>query len=118
MQRFMLKSKIHRATLTGTELDYEGSIAIDSNLIQAADMLPGEQVHVLNVNSGSRLVTYVIEAEPGSGTVMLNGPAARLGMPGDLVVILSYCAVPDDEARKLVPRVVFVDEKNAIRRTN
>lgn len=115
MQRFMLKSKIHRATLTGTELDYEGSIAIDSNLIQAADMLPGEQVHVLNVNSGSRLVTYVIEAEPGSGTVMLNGPAARLGMPGDLVVIISYCTVPDDEARKLAPRVVFVDDKNRVR---
>lgn len=118
MQRFMLKSKIHRATLTGTELDYEGSIAIDSNLIQAADMLPGEQVHVLNVNSGSRLITYIIEAEPGSGTVMLNGPAARLGMPGDQVVILSYCGVPDAEARKLVPRVVFVDEKNNVRRTN
>lgn len=118
MQRFMLKSKIHRATLTGTELDYEGSIAIDSNLIQAADMLPGEQVHVLNVHTGSRLITYVIEAEPGSGTVMLNGPAARLGMPGDVVVILSYCTVPDDEARKLVPRVVLVDEKNRVRRTN
>lgn len=118
MQRFMFKSKIHRATLTGTELDYEGSIAIDSDLIQAADMLPGEQVHVLNLQTGSRLVTYVIEAEPGSGTVMLNGPAARLGMPGDVVVILSYCSMADDEARKHVPRVVLVDEKNRIRQTN
>jgi len=117
VQRFMLKSKIHRARLTGTELDYEGSIAIDRNLIEAADMLPGEQVHVLNINSGARLVTYVIEAEAGSGTVMLNGPAARLGMAGDLVVILTYCAVPDDQARKFTPRVIKVDEKNRIRNT-
>ena len=78
MQRFMLKSKIHRATLTGTDLDYEGSIAIDRDLMDAADMLPGEQVHVLNLNNGQRLVTYVIEAPAGSGTMLLNGPAARL----------------------------------------
>ena len=76
----MLKSKIHRATLTGTELNYEGSIAIDAKLLKAADMLPGEQVHVLNVNNGSRLITYIIEAPAGSGTVLLNGPAARLGV--------------------------------------
>ena len=115
MQRFMLKSKIHRATLTGTELDYEGSIAIDRTLLEAANMLPGEQVHVLNVHNGSRLVTYIIEAEAGSGTVMLNGPAARLGLPGDRVIVLTYCAVDDDEARGFQPKVVKVDERNRLR---
>ncbi len=116
MQRFMLKSKIHRAKLTGTELDYEGSIAIDRTLLEAADILPGEQVHVLNVNSGARLVTYAIEAEAGSGTVMLNGPAARLGMPGDLVIVLTYCAVPDDQARAFHPKVIRVTAQNRLRR--
>lgn len=116
MQRFMLKSKIHRATLTGADLDYEGSIAIDRNLLEAADLLPGEQVHVLNLNNASRLVTYIIEAEAGSGTVMLNGPAARLGLPGDLVVILSYASCDDAEARTLKPRVVKVDAKNRVRK--
>ena len=77
MQRIMLKSKIHRATLTATELNYEGSIAIDGDLLREADLLPGEQVHVLNLNNGKRLITYVIEAPAGSGTVMLNGPAAQ-----------------------------------------
>ena len=114
MQRFMLKSKIHRAKLTGTELDYEGSIAIDRNLLEAADLLPGEQVHVLNLSNSARLITYVIEAEAGSGTVMLNGAAARLGVPGDLLIILSYCAIPDGEARQLVPKIVKVDAKNRI----
>ncbi len=108
----MLKSKIHRATLTGTELDYEGSIAIDRTLIDAAGLLPGEQVHVLNLSNAQRLVTYVIEAPAGSGTMMLNGPAARLGAVGDKVIVLSYCAVSDEEARQLKPTVVHVDEKN------
>ncbi len=112
MQRFMLKSKIHRATLTGTELDYEGSIAIDRNLIEAADMLPGEQVHVLNLSNAQRMVTYVIEAPAGSGTIMLNGPAARLGVAGDKVIILAYCAVDEEEARRLRPRIVHVDAQN------
>ncbi len=114
MQRFMLKSKIHRATLTGTELDYEGSIAIDSALIAAADLLPGEQVHVLNLNNGQRLVTYVIAAPAGSGTMLLNGPAARLGVRGDKVVILAYAAVSADEAKTLRPTVVHVDENNRL----
>ena len=114
MQRFMLKSKIHRATLTGTELDYEGSIAIDRTLLEAADMLPGEQVQVLNLNSGARLITYTIEAEAGSGTVLLNGPAARLAVTGDLVIVLTYCSMQDDEARSHTPKVVFVDERNRI----
>jgi aspartate 1-decarboxylase len=114
VQRFMLKAKIHRATLTGTDLDYEGSIAIDRDLMVAADLLPGEQVHVLNLNNAQRLITYVIEAPAGSGTMLLNGPAARLGVRGDIVVIISYCAADDEEARQLKPKVVHVDAKNRI----
>ena len=114
VQRFMLRSKIHRATLTGTELDYEGSIAIDRTLIDAAGLLPGEQVHVLNLSNAERLITYVIEAPAGSGTIMLNGAAARLGARGDKVIILAYAAVSDDEARTLKPTIVHVDEKNRI----
>ena len=114
MQRFMLKSKIHRATLTGTELDYEGSIAIDRDLIEAADLLIGEQVHVLNLSNAERLITYVIEAPAGSGTMLLNGPAAHLGATGDKVVILAYGAATEEEARRLKPKVVHVDEKNRI----
>jgi aspartate 1-decarboxylase len=114
VQRFVLRSKIHRATLTGTELDYEGSIAIDRDLIAAADLLPGEQVHVLNVSNAERLITYVIEAPAGSGTVLLNGPAARLGTRGDQVIILAYAAVTDEEARRLKPKIVHVDDKNRV----
>jgi aspartate 1-decarboxylase len=110
----MLRSKIHRATLTGANLDYEGSIAIDRDLIEAADFLPGEQVHVLNLSNGQRLITYVIEAPAGSGTMLLNGPAARLGTTGDTVIVLSYCAVTDEEARLLKPTVVRVDEQNRL----
>ena len=108
----MLRSKIHRATLTGTELDYEGSIAIDRNLMDAADMLPGEQVHVLNLSNAERLITYVIEAPAGSGTMMLNGPAARLGAVGDKVIVIAYGVASDEVARKLKPKIVHVDEKN------
>ncbi len=114
MQRFMLKSKIHRATLTGTELDYQGSISIDRTLLEAADMLPGEQVQVLNLNTGARLITYTIEAEAGSGTVLLNGPAARLGVAGDLVIVVSYCTVSEEEARAWEPKVVKVDDRNRL----
>ena len=114
MQRVMLYSKIHRATLTGTDLEYEGSIAIDRDLLQAADMLPGEQVQVLNLNNGARLITYTIEAPAGSGTILLNGPAARLGVRGDQVIVLSYCTLDDAEARRLRPKVVHVDERNRI----
>ncbi len=116
VQRFVLKSKIHRAKLTGTELDYEGSIAIDKTLLEAADILPGEQVHVLNLSSGVRLVTYAIEAEAGSGTIMLNGPAARMGVPGDLLIILTYCAVSEEEARAFRAKVVRVTTQNRLRR--
>lgn len=112
MQRFMLRSKIHRATLTGCELNYEGSISLDEELLRKADMLPGEQVHVLNVNSGARLTTYTITAPAGSGTVMLNGPAARMGVPGDLLIILTYCQVDDKDARQHKPIIVHVDARN------
>ncbi len=115
MQLNMLKSKIHMATLTGTELYYTGSIAIDQDLMDAAGMLPSEQVHVLNVNNGSRLITYTIVAERGSGTVELNGPAAHLGETGDQVVIITYAQMSEAEAAAYKPVVVHVDEKNAIR---
>ncbi|MBN1902043.1 aspartate 1-decarboxylase [Candidatus Sumerlaeota bacterium] len=112
MRRIMLKSKIHRATLTGTELDYEGSIAIDADLLKAADILPGEQVHVLNLSNGFRMITYVIEAPSGSGTMMLNGPAARLGIKGDRIIVITYCELDEGEIARHTPCVVFVDDKN------
>jgi len=112
MQRFMLKSKIHQATLTGTELYYEGSITVDEELLELADILPGEQVQVLNFNNTERFITYTIVAPRGSGTVLLNGPAARLGQVGDKVIILSYCSLSQEEAKKHKPKVIVVDEKN------
>ena len=115
MQYFMLKSKLHGLRLTGTELDYEGSITIDRSLLEAASILPDEQVHVLNLNNGTRMVTYTIEAPPGSGTVMLNGPAARLGQVGDTLIVISYCTVDDGEKRTHRPTVVFVTEKNTVK---
>ena len=115
MQLTMLKSKIHMATLTGTELYYQGSIAVDQDLLDAAGMLPGEQVHVLNVNNGSRLVTYTISGERGTGIIELNGPAAHLGETGDQVVIISYAQMSEEEAKSYTPVVVHVDEKNRIR---
>jgi len=116
MRRFMLKSKIHRATLTGTELHYEGSVTVDQDLLDEADILPGEQVQVLNLNNGARPITYAIAAPRGSGTVLLNGPAARLGMTGDLISILSYCDLSDEKARTFKPKIILVDEKNRPRR--
>lgn len=112
MLRLMLKSKIHRAILTGKALDYEGSIAVDDVLLKRADILPGEQVHVLNLQTGSRLVTYAIAAPAHSGTVLLNGPAARLGEPGDTIIILSYASVSATEAKRLKSVVVHVDAEN------
>jgi aspartate 1-decarboxylase len=116
MKRYMLKSKLHKLTVTGKQLNYEGSIAIDSELLRLADILPGEQVHVLNLNTGSRVVTYAIPAEKNSGTVMLNGPAARAGEVGDTVIVLSYCCCDDDEAKKLKPIVITVDNNNKPRK--
>jgi aspartate 1-decarboxylase len=114
MQRIMLKSKIHRATLTGTDIDYEGSITIDPILLEAADILPNEQVHVLNLNNGSRIITYAIEGKRGSGTMLLNGPAARAGIIGDLVVILTYAHVDEKELVQYKPTIIKVDKQNHI----
>ena len=114
MQRYMLKSKIHRATLTGCELDYAGSVSIDEGLMEKADLLPGEQVQVLNLSTGDRFITYTMTAPRGSGTVLLNGPAARLGVPGDQVIIISYCQLDEKDARQHKPIVVHVDEKNRL----
>ena len=112
MQRFMLKSKIHRATITGADLHYEGSLAIDTALMEAADLVAGEQVHVYNIHNGERLVTYAIPAPRGSGTLMLNGAAARLGAVGDSVIVVAYASVDDGECASFRPRVVFVDSRN------
>ncbi len=115
--RTMLKSKIHRARVTDANLHYEGSVTLDPVLMEAADLLPYEQVHLLNIDSGTRLTTYVIEGERGSGEVVVNGAAAHLIHRGDTIIILSYVALPDDEARRLEPRLVYVDEANRIVRT-
>ena len=112
MQRTMLKSKVHGAIVTDKQLHYDGSISMDSNLLEAADMLSGEQVQVLNLNNGHRFITYTIEAPAGSGTVMLNGPAARLGEVGDTVIIISYGICEDCEASRIKPVVVYVGENN------
>jgi len=117
-QRTMLKSKIHRATVTEANVNYEGSISIDIALMEAAEILPFEQVHVLDVNNGARLQTYAIEGERGSGTIAINGAAARLIDPGDTVIILSYATVPEAQARSLRPRLVYVDGKNALVTSN
>jgi aspartate 1-decarboxylase len=114
MQRIMLKSKIHRAVLTGADLHYEGSIAIDPILLEAADILPNEQVQVLNVNNGNRITTYAIAAERGSGTIMLNGPAARSGIIGDIIVILTYTSIDSNELAGFSPRIVKVDSHNRV----
>lgn len=110
----MLKSKIHRATITGTELDYEGSIAIDKALMEAADILTNERVNVWNINNGERLFTYAIPAPEGTGIVCLNGAAARKGDKGDLVVITAFAFLNEEEARTLKPKIIHVNSKNSI----
>jgi len=115
MRRRLCKSKIHRATVTGAVLDYEGSITMDPMLMEAADIVPFEQVHVLNVGSGARFETYAIRGVSGSGQVVLNGPAARLVQPGDTVIILSYADLEEAELTEHEPRLLFVDERNRIR---
>lgn len=110
----LLKSKIHRATITATDLHYEGSLTLDAQLMEAAQIAVFEKVDVVNVNNGSRLQTYVIAGPPGSGTVQLNGAAARWGAPGDLVIILTYASFELTEAHKHRPRVIHVDEHNHI----
>ena len=114
MLRVMMKSKIHRATVTQADLDYVGSIAIDAAMMEAADLLEGEQVVIADITNGARLETYVIPAPRGSGTIGINGAAAHLVSPGDLVIIMSYAMLDDAAARALVPRVVHVDDANRI----
>lgn len=108
----MHKSKIHRATVTEANLNYAGSLTVDQDLLDAADILPNEKVSVVNINTGARFETYAISGPRGSGVVCLNGAAARLGTPGDLVIIISYGLFTDEEARRLQPKVVKVDAAN------
>ncbi len=115
--RTMLKSKIHRARVTDCNIDYEGSITIDTDLLRAADILPYERVEILNVNNGVRFRTYAIEGQPGAGDICLNGAAARLASKGDVVIILTYHEVPSEEASHVKPRLVYVDADNHIRAT-
>ena len=112
MERRMLKSKIHRATVTGADLHYEGSVTIDQDLMEAADIIPYEAVAVWNVTNGSRLETYAIEGERGSGVICLNGAAARLVAPKDLVIIASFVNMDNEEALNHEPKLVFVDGEN------
>ena len=113
--RTMLKSKIHRAHVTETNINYEGSITIDQKFMEEADILPYEQVQVLNINNGARFDTYAIKGEKGE--ICLNGAAARLAIKGDIIIILSYCYVEDAEARNFIPKLVYVDANNAITET-
>ena len=115
MLRTVLKSKIHQAIVTEANLQYEGSITIDSDLLNAADLLPWEKVHIVNLNNGSRIETYCIPGKAGGGTICMNGAAARWAQVGDVVIILSYGHVDDLEARTIKPRIVFVDKSNKIR---
>lgn len=117
MQRIMLKSKIHRATLTDANLEYEGSITIDEDLMDASDILAFEQVQIYDINNGNRFETYVIKGERGSGTICVNGAAARLVSKGDLVIIASYFNVNEAEAALHEPKLIYVDGKNSIAST-
>ena len=112
----MLKSKIHRARVVQAELDYVGSITIDSELLEASGILEYEKVQIADVNNGERFETYVIAGEKGSGMICLNGAAARCVQKGDYVIIMAYCQVDEKEAKELKPRVVFVDDENKIRK--
>lgn len=112
MRRILFKSKIHRATVTQADLDYEGSVTIDVNLMRAADILPYEKVAIWNVTRGSRVETYALEGEAGSGVICINGAAAHLNKPGDLVIIATFAEVEDTEATGWKPTVVFVDSQN------
>ena len=108
------KSKIHRATVTESNLDYEGSLTIDYDLMKAAGILPFEKVHVVNITNGNRLETYAIKGEPGSGIICLNGAAAHKGKVGDLIIIICYALIDDKEAETFKPRIVKVDQNNHI----
>jgi aspartate 1-decarboxylase len=112
--RTMLKSKIHGARVTDADLHYEGSLTLDADLMEAAGILPYEQLHVFNINNGARLITYAIEGGRGSGVVCLNGAAARLGQKGDLLIVLTFASVPEEEAGSIAPRLIYLDENNRI----
>jgi aspartate 1-decarboxylase len=112
MLRTMMKSKIHRATVTHADLHYVGSVTVDRDLMEAADLLEGEQVCIVDITNGARLETYVITGEAGSGVIGINGAAAHLVDPGDLVILISYGVMNEEEIRKYEPRVVFVDDAN------
>jgi aspartate 1-decarboxylase len=114
MQRTLLAGKIHSCTITNANLQYMGSISIDNLLLTAAGIFPYEQVHVVNVNNGQRFITYAIAATAGSGAIELNGAAARLGVPGDKLIIMTYAQYDAIEARQHQPQVVMVDEQNQI----
>lgn len=110
----VLKSKIHRVKITEAELHYVGSITIDEDLMDAADLIANEKVQIVNINNGERLETYVIKGERGSGQICLNGPAARKAQVGDIIIIISYCSLDKEEAKSFEPVVVFPDEKNRL----
>jgi aspartate 1-decarboxylase len=112
LRRSMLKSKIHRARVTHADVDYEGSVTLDENLLKIADILPYEEVHVWNVTSGTRFRTYAMVGKAGSGIVCINGAAAHLAKPGDLVIIATYTMLDDSSARRFKPRIVLLDENN------
>ena len=118
MQRPMLKSKIHRAAVTGCDVDYVGSITLDPELMQAADLIPNEQVHVWDIENGTRFVTYAIEGAPGSGAVQVNGAAARLVSEGDKVIVASFGSYDERDLHSYAPIVVHVDERNGIARVD
>jgi aspartate 1-decarboxylase len=111
----MMKAKLHRATVTQADLEYEGSISIDRNLLDASGILPHEQVDVLNINTGARFTTYAIEAPRGSRTIGVNGAAARLVQAGDKVIVVAYCQMDASEARNYAPQVVLMDEGNHVK---
>ena len=113
MQRIMLKSKLHRACVTATEIDYEGSIAIDEELLERVDIRPYEQVHIYNINSGSRFITYVISAERGSGTFSINGAAARLAQINDRIIVAAYGNI-DTDKEKYQPKTILLDASNKV----
>ena len=115
MLRVMLKSKIHRATVTEANLAYEGSLTIDQDLMRAADILPYEMVHVFNISNGERFQTYAMEGEAGSGVMCLNGAAARKGHAGDLIIVTTFATYTADELKQHVPKIVLVDALNRIK---
>jgi aspartate 1-decarboxylase len=112
MQRFLLKSKIHRATVTEADLNYEGSVTIDADLMRAADIVEFEQVHIYDVTNGNRIITYAMVGPAGSGMICINGAAAHKVHPGDLVILATYATVAEEERLEHRPRIVHVDQKN------